>query len=295
MKNRKILAIAIIIIAFSSCNKENGQAIKVAEYITINTNIGEITRVTNNGNASAFEEGDKISVYAWTGTPNVVNANTLIVNNTINMLQNAKWAAEPMMKWFDMITPHFFLSVYPVRSIINFVADTILVDPANQVQSSLLVAVNTGDQTKGVTAANNPVQLMFNRMMARLDVELAFRNEFESTPTVTSVTTEASKKGTIDYLSGIITLTGTIDLYNLPVTKANTNYSSVLIPQSVQKITIGIDGKNYIYTHPQPLVLNKGKVQIIKLIVGRNRIELDQVTIGDWGNQVEIEGGEAVD
>lgn len=295
MKKTIFLAVAFAIIALSSCNKENEQATKANEYITVSTNIGEITRVTNNGNASAFEEGDKISVYAWTGTPNVVNANTLIVNNTINTLQNAKWAAEPMMKWFDMITPHFFLSVYPVRSITNFLADTILVDPANQVESSLLVAVNTGDQAKGVTAANNPVQLMFNRMMARLDVELTFRNEFESTPTVTSVTTEASKKGTVDYLSGIITLTGTTDLYNLPVTKANTNYSSVIIPQNVQKITITIDGKNYIYTHPQPLVLNKGKVQIIKLIVGRNRIELDQVTIGDWGNQVEIEGGEAVD
>jgi len=42
-------------------------------------------------------------------------------------------------------------------------------------------------------------------------------------------------------------------------------------------------------------MLNKGKVQTVKLIVGRNRIELDQVTINDWENTQPIEGGEAVD
>lgn len=295
MKKTTFLAAACAIIALSSCNKENSQAAKSAEYITVSTNIGEITRVANNGSESIFEQGDKISVYSWTGTPTVVNSTALVVNNTVNTLQNGKWIAEPMMKWFDMITPHFFLSVYPVRTISNFTSDVVSVDPANQAMSSLLVAVNAGDLAIGLVATNNPVQLKFDRMMARLDVELSFRNEFATTPTVTSVTTLATKTGVIDYLSGIITTTGTTELYNLPQTKANESYSSVIIPQTVQKITVTIDGKSYIYTHPQPLALNKGKVQIVKLIVGRNRIELDQITIGDWGSQVDIEGGEAVD
>ena len=43
------------------------------------------------------------------------------------------------------------------------------------------------------------------------------------------------------------------------------------------------------------MVKSSGKVQLVKLIVGRNRVELDQITIGNWGNEQDIEGGEAVD
>ena len=295
MKKSIFFSAVFAILAFTSCNKENQKAQEVAKYITINGNIGAITRVATTGNSSTFEEGDKISVYAWTGTPNVVNSAAMVVNNTVNTLQNSKWVAEPMMKWLDMVVPHFFFSVYPTRVITDFTADVVVVTPTDQTASDLLVAVNTGEQSAGLNATNNPVTLQFQHVMSRVDVKLSYRNEFPSTPAVTSVTTEATKTGTIDYLTGIITPTGTATLFDLPMTKANEHFSSVIVPQSVQKITITIDGKEYIYIHAQPIVLNSGKVQVVKLIVGRNRVELDQITIGDWGNEQEIEGGEAVD
>lgn len=295
MKKTILLTAAFATMILSSCNKENDQVADTKEYITVSSSIGTMTRVATNGNASTFEEGDKISVFAWTGAPDVVNSASLGVNNTTNTLQNSKWMAEPMMKWTDMITPHFFLAVHPKRTITNFTADVVVVDPANQAASDLLVAINSGDQNAGLIATNNPVSLQFNHVMSRLDIVLTYRNEFATTPTVTSVTTEAKKAGTIDYLTGAITTTDVASLYDLPVTQANVNYSSVIIPQGVQVITITIGGKAYIYNHPQPLVLNKGKVQTVKLIVGRNRIELDEVIIGDWGTEADIEGGEAVD
>lgn len=295
MKKTILLTAAFATMILSSCNKENDQVADTKEYITVSSSIGTMTRVATNGNASTFEEGDKISVFAWTGAPDVVNSAALVVNNTTNTLQNSKWMAEPMMKWTDMITPHFFLAVHPTRTITNFTADVVVVDPANQAASDLLVAINSGDQNAGLIATNNPVSLQFNHVMSRLDIVLTYRNEFATTPTVTSVTTEAKKAGTIDYLTGAITITDVASLYDLPVTQANVNYSSVIIPQGVQVITITIGGKAYIYNHPQPLVLNKGKVQTVKLIVGRNRIELDEVIIGDWGTEADIEGGEAVD
>ena len=295
MKKTILLTAALATVALSSCNKENEQTPGAAKYITVSSNIGAMTRVATDGNTSTFEEGDKISVYAWTGTPEVVNVSALVVNNTVNTLQSSKWVAEPMMKWTDMITPHFFLSVYPERTITDFTVDGVVVDPANQTGSDLLVAVNTGEESEGLIASNNPVSLQFEHVMSRLDVELTYRNEFEETPTVTSVSTEAIKAGTIDYLTGTIATTGAAELFGLPATTANTHYSSVIIPQSVQKITIAIDGKDYIYTHSSPLALNKGRIQTIKLIVGRERIELDEVIIGDWGTETDIEGGEAFD
>lgn len=295
MKKTILLTAAFATMILSSCNKENDQVADAKKYITVSSSIGTMTRVATNGNASTFEEGDKISVFAWTGTHDVVNSAALVVDNTTNTLQNSKWIAEPMMKWTDMTTPHFFLAVHPTRTITDFLADAVVVDPANQATSDLLVATNSGDQNAGLNATNNPVSLQFQHVMSRLDVVLTYRNEFADTPTVTSVTTQAKKAGTIDYLTGAITTTDVATLYDLPVTQTNINYSSVIIPQDVQKIAIAIDGKAYIYNHPQPLTLNKGKVQTVKLIVGRNRIELDEVTIGDWGTQADIEGGEAVD
>lgn len=295
MKKTILLTAALASIALSSCNKENEQTTQTAKYITVSSNIGTMTRVTTTGNTSVFDEGDKISVYAWTGTANEVTAATLVENNAENTLQNAKWIAEPMMKWTDMTTPHFFLSVHPTRAITNFTSDAVVVDPANQAISDLLVAVNSGVGQAGLIATQNPVPLEFHHAMSRLDIELTYRNEFEETPTVTSLTTQAKKTGTIDYLTSAITTTGAAELFDLPVTTANKQYSSVIIPQGVQTITIAIDGKDYIYNHPQPIALNKGMVQTVKLIVGRNRIELDEVIISNWGTETDIEGGEAVD
>lgn len=295
MKKTFLFAATFAVMALTSCNNDNEQVSETPKNITVSTSIGAMTRVVNNGNTSAFEDGDKISVYAWTGTPDAVNTGALVVNNAVNTLSGSKWSAQSMMKWTDMITPHYFLSMYPVRTVTDFTADAVNVDPAKQTESDMLVAVNTGDQKQGLTASNNPVSLKFDHVMSKLIVELAFRNEFDGTPTVTSVSTGAKNAGTINYLTGVITPTGDLTSFNLPAVGATQQYASVVIPQELQKITVLIDGKSYVYTHPQPLMLNKGKVQTVKLIVGRNRIELDQVTINDWENTQPIEGGEAVD
>jgi len=295
MKKAFFFAATFAAMVLTSCNNDDEQVSKTPKYITVSTSIGAMTRVVNNGNTSAFEDGDKISVYAWTGTPDAVNTGALVVNNAINTLSGSKWSAQSMMKWTDMITPHYFLSMYPVRTVTDFTADAVNVDPAKQTESDMLVAVNTGDQKQGLTASNNPVSLKFDHVMSKLIVELAFRNEFDGTPTVTSVSTGAKNAGTINYLTGTVSPTGDFTSFNLPAVGATQQYASVVIPQELQKITVLIDGKSYVYTHPQPLRLSKGKVQTVKLIVGRNRIELDQVTINDWENTQPIEGGEAVD
>ncbi|CAK7067654.1 MAG: hypothetical protein PETM_02964 [Petrimonas sp.] len=296
MKKNILLAVTLAAVALTGCNNDNEQVQPVGkpEYITVSTHIGAMTRVATNGNTSTFEDGDKISVYSWTGNADEVS-NTLVVNNAVNTLTTGKWVAAPMMKWNDMTMPHFFLSVYPSKAIIDFKADAVAVDPAKQMESDLLVAVNAGDSKKGITATNTPVSLKFDHVMSKLAVQLTFRNEFSGTHTVTSVSAEAMNAGTINYLTGSVTPTGAAAPFTLPVVKANDTYASVILPQEMKKITVVIDGKSYVYTHPTALQLEKGKTQTVKLIVGRNRIELDQVIINDWENAADITGGEAVD
>lgn len=294
---KSFLFAAVAAVALTSCNNENNEVAAPAQpqYITVTTSIGGLTRVSTSGTTAKFDEGDKISVYAWTGSAEEVNTAKLTVNNAINTLTGAKWVAAPMMKWADMVTPHYFLSVYPDRAITDFKADAVKVDPAKQEESDLLVATNFGDAKTGLIATNNPVSLKFNHMMSKLVVKLEYRNEFSSTPTVASTTTQAKNAGSIDYIKGIVTPSGAAAAFALPAVTANKEFASIIMPQSIQTVTVVIDGKNYVYTHPTPLTLEKGKIQTIKLIVGRNRIELDQVTINDWGTAEDITGGEAID
>ena len=295
MKKKTLFAAVLAAVVLVSCNNKQVQSQAEPEYITVSTSIDNLTRVSTTGDASRFDEGDKISVYAWTGTADEVPTANLVVNNSLNELKGGKWLPTPLMKWANMSTPHFFLSVYPARAIADFKADPVKVDIEKQMESDLLVAVNTGESKAGLKATDNPVSLRFDHMMSKLVVALSYRNEFDGTPTVASVGTEAKSEGTIDYLKGVITLKGDAAPFHLQTLKANEAYASVIMPQAVQKFTITIDGKSYVYTHPTPLTLVKGKKQTLKLIVGRNRIELDQVVINDWGAAEDITGGEAVD
>ena len=205
MKKKTLFAAALAAVVLVSCNNKQVQSEAKPEYITVSTSIDNLTRVSTTGDASRFDEGDKISVYAWTGTADEVPTANLVVNNSLNELKGGKWLPTPLMKWANMSTPHFFLSVYPARAIADFKADPVKVDIEKQMESDLLVAVNTGESKAGLKATDNPVSLRFDHMMSKLIVELTYRNEFSKTPTVASVGTEAKNEGTIDYLKGVIT------------------------------------------------------------------------------------------
>ena len=86
MKKKFLFAVTLAAVALASCNNDNGQVLSQTkpEYITVSTSIDNLTRVSTTGNASKFDEGDKISVYAWTGTADEVALANLAVNNSIN-------------------------------------------------------------------------------------------------------------------------------------------------------------------------------------------------------------------
>lgn len=67
-----------------------------------------------------------------------------------------------------------------------------------------------------------------------------------------------------------------------------------MIPQSgITKIAVKINGKQYVYTHPTDIKLEGGKYTVVNLIVGRDEITLGNVSIADWGEGENINGGEA--
>ena len=298
-KKTYLFALMAMVLTLGSCSdNENGIGGETSKYITVSTSIGNMTRVVTDKNGrQTFSEGDEISVYAWTEDPtNVPLAGKRVVNNAINKLTNSSWVATPQMLWKNNVDKHYFIGIYPNKNVEKLDADTYTFNAEDQVASDLLVAVNL----QGLSYNNNAkdvVKLDFSHVMAKLVVNLTYKNQWGGTPTVKSVVVaDAAKEATVNYLTKEVTPATTAkDNIEIPASVANTQYTSVLIPQDgVQKLIITIGDKNYTYDNGSPFKFESGKITTVNLEVGRDKVILDEVKISDWEEGSKI-NGEAFD
>ena len=288
----KLIFSALVAVAVMGCNKiENTPA---PEYITVSTDI--LSKVSTNADGSQiFTAGDKISVYAWTGDAASVPA-VRVVDNAINTLgTDGVWTAAPKMLWKNLVDKHYFVGVYPshAASEADLSAVKVSVDPADQLGSDVLVAT----ELSGKIAENNPVKLNFSHLMAKVSIELSYRNQWGGgAPEVSAVKIkDLVSSATLNLLTKTITADASPKSdTTVPELKENEIYGSVLVPQNGTTIAITIDGSDYIYTHPSDIKFETGKVTTIRLIVGRNQVDLADVTIQDWAAGDTISGGEAL-
>ena len=290
-----IFALAAMTMTLGSCSdSENTTGTEAPKSITVSTSIGKMTRITTDEKgAQAFSEGDEISVYAWTGSADKVPAAAeRVVNNAINKLTDKVWVATPQMLWKNNLDQHYFIGIYPTKNVDNLTADTYTFNAENQLASDLLVAVNA----KGLSYtkdAKDAVQLDFTHVMAKMVVNLSYKNQWGGTPTVKNVVvSDAVKEATINYLTKAVTPTATAQAdFEVPATVANTQYVSVLIPQNgIQKLAITIGDKSFIYDNGTPFNFESGKITTINLEVGRDQVILDEVKISDWENGSTFKG-----
>ena len=304
MKTKTYLfALMAMALTLGSCSdNENGIGGETSKYITVSTSIGNMTRVaTDEKGGQTFEEGDEISVYAWTGDATVApETRERVVNNAINKLTNGSWVSTPQMLWKNNRDKHYFIGVYPTAAISDLSAGEYTFDETKQVESDLLVAVNKDGLSYNVDE-QQPVPLTFTHVMAKLVVNLTYKNQWGTEgPTVDKVAVgNAAKKATVNYLTKVVTPSAVAEDkadFDMPAITANKKYASIIIPQDgVQKITITIGGKDFIYDNGTPFKFESGKITIINLEVGRDVIKLGDVNISDWGSTGEPIKGEAYD
>ena len=302
-KKTYLFALMTMALTLGSCSdNENGIGGETSKYITVSTSIGNMTRVATDANGGqTFEEGDEISVYAWTGDATTVPAATgRVVDNAINKLTKGAWISTPQMLWKNNRDKHYFIGVYPTKAISDLTAGEYAFDETKQVESDLLVAVNKDGLSYNVDEQQT-VPLTFTHVMAKLVVNLTYKNQWGTEgPTVDKVVVgDAVKSATVNYLTKVITPSTIAEdkaNFDMPALTANKQYASIIIPQDgVQKITVVIGGKNFIYDNGTPFKFESGKITIINLEVGREVIKLGDVNISDWGSTGEPIKGEAYD
>lgn len=302
-KKTYLFALMAMVLTLGSCSdNENGIGGETSKYITVSTSIGNMTRVaTDEKGGQTFEEGDEISVYAWTGDATVApETRERVVNNAINKLTNGSWVSTPQMLWKNNRDKHYFIGVYPTTAISDLTAGEYTFDETKQVESDLLVAVNKDGLSYNVDE-QQPVPLTFTHVMAKLVVNLTYKNQWGTEgPTVDKVVVgDAVKKATVNYLTKVVTPSAVAEDkadFDMPALTANKQYASIIIPQDgVQKITITIGGKDFVYDNGTPFKFESGKITIVNLEVGRDVIKLGDVNISDWGSTGEPIKGEAYD
>lgn len=291
MKTKTYLfALMTMALTLGSCSdNENGIGGETSKYITVSTSIGNMTRVaTDEKGGQTFEEGDEISVYAWTGDATVApETHERVVNNAINKLTNGSWISNPQMLWKNNRDKHYFIGVYPISAISDLSAGEYTFDETKQVESDLLVAVNKDGLSYNVDEQQT-VPLTFTHVMAKLVVNLTYKNQWGTEgPTVDKVVVgDAVKSATVNYLTKVITPSAVAEDkadFDMPALTANKKYASIIIPQDgVQKITITIGDKNFIYDNGTPFKLESGKITTVNLEVGRDEIKLGDVKITNW-------------
>lgn len=301
-KKTYLFALMAMALTLGSCSdNENGIGGETSKYITVSTSIGNMTRVaTDAKGGQTFEEGDEISVYAWTGDATVApETRERVVNNAINKLTNGSWVSTPQMLWKNNRDKHYFIGVYPTAAISDLSAGEYTFDVNKQTESDLLVAVNKDGLSYNVDE-QQPVPLTFTHVMAKLVVNLTYKNQWGTEgPTVDKVVVgDAVKSATVNYLTKVVTPSAVAENkanFDMPAITANKQYASIIIPQDgVQKITVVIGGKNFIYDNGTPFKFESGKVTTVNLVVGRDTITLNEVKITDWETSTPITG-EAVD
>lgn len=264
--------------------------------IRVTASVGAMTRVAHSGNSTTFETNDRISVYAWLGADN--NMQRLVVDNSINTLGgDGTWTADPQMLWADNTSDHYFLGIYPERNgATDYDADPYTLDFNNQTASDLLVARTTAKPT------GSAVKLEFEHVMAKLVVNLSFRNEWTIAPEVVSVTAVACTEATVNYLENPVEVTPATgqNLVVIPFTGTSASFAGIMIPGQSGFRTINVtleNGKVYTYTHPSGIDLQQGRYTTVNLVLGRDNIKLDDagINVSDWENGTSIDGGEATE
>ncbi len=286
MKARIITSLmALAALLAASCAKESGQketAPLPQVPISVEASVSGLTKAVTNGLQTSFEANDQLTLYAWTGS-NAAVPEKKVVSGVVNTFDGTAWTPASTMLWKNVTDAHYFLGISPARTVTSFTADPV------SSSEDLLVATVLGD---GIVAPQTvtapPVALEFSHVMAWLKVNVKYRNQWGGVPTDLSVTAKAATGGTINYLTKTITpgevTAQVLEAAETAAEGSDATYSSLCLPQEgVRTIEFVIDGQKLVYIHAEDIPLAAGTVTTLSLLVGKDKIALENNTVSAWG------------
>lgn len=288
---------ALMLLTASSCqsdDKADGNAI--GQPVDIEASIGTVSRVTYNGNATEFANGDAITLIR---VPKDVapdlDGNNTSTEKTTYTLANGKWSSSPLLLWYEQYldTAYDFYAIYPALTSSSDISNMSI---TGNVSSDDVMLANK----KNHTYSDGKVSLAFSHAMAKLVVNLSkLANEVQNTDNLT-VEVKVQTQYSVSFSDMKVSAKGTYsDLQLAKQTNssaaqqtASLTYSLLLPPQDgVTTITVNDGSKTYTWTNSSAISLIAGKMTTVTLNVGENYILIGSVAVSDWAS-ASISGGE---
>lgn len=318
------IMLALLSVATSCEQEELSPALPEGDVVEITTTIGGIeqTRVAQpEDNKYVFEDADKIHIVSWyDANPNVYpqlykfenpeNPGTYLwwgdAVSTYSQ-SNDRWHTSPYLCWQNIDldgTPnphHCFLAWWP-EDLVESTGDltSIPVTMTGDIKKDDYMFARWFGQRP---IYDNVIDLTFSHLMSRFDLHLYFGNQYTNVTDIVAKT-EIVTSGTLNLLEfNCVPVSGTtawqtftpVNFWN----KYDWSGTTICIPQDVASLKVVLsfkaDGqqKELTYTHPRPILI-EGKIRTrLVLEVGKDILELADVTVTDWDIAPDIDGGAA--
>ena len=280
----KMLAVAALFGGLTACNNELGepQADQVPE------NAVRITASINNPFATTrsmplgtvedqtkFNEGDEILVTSYSG------------QHATYRFDGSAWTPTDgkYLLWQDDYQTETFLAYYPAEWGLAIVGGASYAFPTDQSSKDKIAKADLMQTNLNQTKTKDALHFAMGRSTARLIVEIAgFNSEFPAGTKVENVEFHNRRAG-----ASQVTYTP----YAEGTGEAGSTYT-VLVGGNAAYNTVSLEvGGKAMTAKLQDITYDGGKSYTYRLTVGKEKLEVGEVTVADWTGREVIPGGEA--
>ncbi len=271
------------------------------ELVTAVSNMSSGSGVSQSAdNQYVFNDGAKVHVVGWYGDRDQYNKPWEIPldawwNDSVYTYDATaeKWRADNNMRWQNGEDQHNFVAWWP-ENIVKSTGDlenvniTLTGDP----KSDDILLARSYDQKR---PDNNKLNLQFEHLMARLDVNLIFKDYYTDVKEI-SVTANLRTEATCNFFTGKVESSGTTKTVNLTESHTISGYnwsgSCITVPQEINlhdvgltiNFTAGGEKKQVKLQEARDMIFASGQRITYNLTIGNDAVELDKVTATDWAD-----------
>ncbi len=308
MKAIKILTAATLAtVFFTSCS--NDEDLAQSNYPM--DNVVRVTTSVKDINTRAFHSTNTLEEFAFC----IANANNDKYSyNNIKMTKNgATWTPSSQMLWQNSTQPVDIIAYAPfdragnyetMSKVKKYPVYVKMQQEADTYESDFLVFKKKGFVPE-TDLTNGAVDITFTHALSLLNINIEFGNEFsQTTPLASNPINNINIGGSVnlgyaDFTKDVISVTA--DAASVPVlitpiignfnaaanndAHATVNYSAILIPQTIAqgfRVEFEIDGKNYVWTASESVILESGKKHQLNLKVGKDVVKSGYISSKPW-------------
>ena len=280
----KMLAVAALFGGLTACNNEltEPQADQVPENaVRITASIANPFATTRSmplgtvEDQAKFKEGDEILVTSYSG------------QHATYRFDGSAWTPTDgkYLLWQDDYQTETFLAYYPAEWGLAIVGGASYAFPTDQSSKDKIAKADLMQTNLNQTKTKDALHFAMGRSTARLIVEIAgFNSEFPAGTKVENVEFHNRRAG-----ASQVTYTP----YAEGTGEAGSTYT-VLVGGNAAYNTVSLEvGGKAMTAKLQDITYDGGKSYTYRLTVGKEKLEVGEVTVADWTSREVIPGGEA--